>query len=332
MGEIQATITPGQQTTLLPNLLSGSTIFNNSTTGSVWVSETPSATPGNGYKVGPNGSIQWQISGQAYACTDTGVTETIALTISDRIGSPVNPIDVATATAEAVNKKGIPNVLIGEMVYNGGITTGAVAYSPWVLPVDVDKYASIILAITPTAQTVMEIRWLHEASGAVVEYRSITYNPAYQQPMFIELPVKSDQLVLAFTAVNSFVQIRAYASNRAMPDAIASTTAPYVGTLNAVFTAGVTVDFPGQVYSNGKPWFCRMVVTGTNTGKLVANTLDGAGNALALTLLDTATAPAGIDGKDWTGMVLLPPGVSKLSFLPNTSGTCVAKAQLIPSY
>lgn len=328
MSELQVLVTPGQQTIIAPQLGTGSTIFNKSATDAVWISGTPNPSPGIGYKVGGYGSIQWQNTGAAYACVDTGVTSPVSLSVSDHVGNPVNPVDVATAVASQLNLKGIPNVLLGSMVYSGAPTIAG----SFTVPVNMSQYGSIVLRLTTTKKTVMDLAWIDSATGAYVLDQSYILNGnAATSTVQIVQSVKADQLRIGLTNVPDSPSISVYASNRILQDSIQGANLSFTSLLNQAFTATVPVDFSGQFVSNGKPLFARFVVTGANTGKLACNTLDAFGTASQLTVIDSTVGVTGNDGKDWTGMLLIPPGVCWFSFIPNVTASYVAKIQLIPS-
>lgn len=84
----------------------GATVYNNDSSLSVWISDTPSTAIGNGYQIGPLGSVFWESERAPWAIVGNDLagvlgTTSVLLTVSDNIKEPVNPVSNAIAIANA---------------------------------------------------------------------------------------------------------------------------------------------------------------------------------------------------------------------------------------
>lgn len=124
----------------------GATVYNNDSTLAVWISDTPSTSIGNGYQIGPLGSILWQSERPPWAIVGNDLngvlgTTPVLLTVSDNIQEPVNPV----SNAVAINLSGIPVTAKTIPVWrdaNGNPTTYAPGTSTPML--DVSQYSTLI--------------------------------------------------------------------------------------------------------------------------------------------------------------------------------------------
>lgn len=323
MAEQTVTVTPGTMATLSVNMVAGTTIVNQSGTDAVWVSSTPAAAPGVGLRIGALGSLSWAASGPVYAVTDTGVVNPVTLSLSSLANNPVNPADVGSAVAAKLLAQGVPNVLQGDVIFNGTVP-GVTAK----IFTGLAKYASLSITVnSPNHGQIWD--FLQEAQGYTTSDISIpqAINPGGSFPLTISLPVQGDLLSIGWSYADPGVSITIYASNRPQPFQILSaSTQPVTASLNQAFTTGLNADFPPILTGNGKPWQARAVVTGAgNKGFLGIRTLNG-----SLDILDTQGGFAGSDGTELDREFIMPIGITRFYFGPRTTGTYTVVLTLLP--
>jgi hypothetical protein len=326
-------VTPANVTTVNVALPTGATIYNTDTANAIWVSSATGVTPGTGIRVGPRGSIQWTTNGAAcYACTDTGVSQSVTITVSTDTANPVNPIDVATATATALLAQGIPSVFLGELIESGTnlpALGGPNTYG--FLNLDVSRFASIVVYLNPGA--IGQISTTCQDGSGAYNLGSFDFPYTYTAGggVSFAIPVTGPllDLVLASTATTYVYAV--YGSNRSVPAnrVFTGTATNKIFRVSQAFTDGTRVDIPVPFTSNGKGVYCRIVVTGGGKGLFGYMGFNAAGALEQCDLVDTSLGAVGVDGSETRLEIYLPPGKIQLYFYPRFTGTYIFKATLV---
>lgn len=236
--------------------LSGSTpdnytIYNTDTANAVWIANKNSVKPSLGMRLGPLGTLNWQkTSGLAYACVDTGVAAPVVLNVSNDITDIVNPVDVATATAIAILAHGVPNVILTETLFNGGLANNGS------ISMDVSGQGCVIIHIRQNSGAAINVGiqcTFTDASATIQEsfFLSVPVDPL-SGPGNIdaawEIPVSNSILtVVGMTTGASTVAVTVVGSNRIVPKLrqLNNNYVPRVLGINGVaFAAGVSIQLP----------------------------------------------------------------------------------------
>jgi hypothetical protein len=330
-------VTPNTVTTVNVALQVNATLYNTDTVNAVWVASTPGVSPGTGIRIGPLGSLQWTTDkAPCYACTDTGVTTSIPITVSTDTANPVNPADVATATALALLNGGIPNVLTGDIIYNGqlqGTGWGAGQFS--VVPkvfgtptdyMDFTKYASVMLAIYVQNPCLLTLQWSDVNAGGTIftsQPYVITHAPA---TIYLAQTVKARNLTLQFSLTqfpNPGLQV--YASNRTIPDGVTQSDVGYNSSI-ALTAWGVSqqVEFGKAFASKGGTHGIRIsssFAPAVVKGFFGYRYIDESGNAFVNFVTSTHIAVTGPNGETEIFMnTVLPPGILTLLWQNSITG------------
>lgn len=192
MSETLIQVNPGAISTLQMALGSGSTIQNQNPNNAVWVSNNPALVPGVGTKIGPLGSLTWTTPGvSVFATVDTGVITPVMLSVSSDITQPVNPVDVATATAAQLLKQGIPNVMLTDTV----VPMQAISKGSTIDLTGMSKYASLVFGFSDSSSTqAYTITFLDTGMGWTFSDMGV---PPFNG-LSITVPVMGDHLQVSF--------------------------------------------------------------------------------------------------------------------------------------
>lgn len=103
------TITVSSSTTpvALGNVAAGSLIINNDSNNVVYLAGSTSVSSVNGIRLGPLGSLSWVLDSPVYAIGDVANLKPGNIQVSNLADNPINPIDVAVATAIQLNTRGL---------------------------------------------------------------------------------------------------------------------------------------------------------------------------------------------------------------------------------
>lgn len=329
-------VTPNVVTTVNVQLQVNATLYNTDTVNAVWVATTPGVSPGTGIRIGPLGSLQWTTDkAPCYACLDTGVTVAVPITVSTDTANPVNPADVATATATALLNQGIPNVLTGDIIYNDsltGTTWGAGEFA--VIPklqitptdyMDFTRYASVMLAVYVQDACLLTLQWSDVNAGGTIftsQPYVITHAPA---TIYIAQTVKARNLTLQFSKTQfPSPGLQVYASNRVIPDGMTQCDVGYNSTIAArAWGVSEQVDFGKAFASKGglhglrlSSSFAPAVVKGFFGYRYI----DESGNSFVNFVTSTHIAVTGPNGETEVFMnTILPPGILTLLWQNSTT-------------
>jgi hypothetical protein len=322
-------VTPGITTTVNVQLATGATLYNTDSVNAVWVSTTPGVSPESGIRISPLGSLQWTTDkASCYACLDVGVTQVVNLTVSTDTQNPVNPTDVATATATALLAQGIPNVLTGDIIYNGqlaGTGWGAGQFS--VVPkvfgtptdyMDFTKYASVMLAIYVQDACLLTLQWSDVNAGGTIftsQPYVITHAPA---TIYLAQTVKARNLTIQFSLPqlpNPGLQV--YASNRVIPDGVTQSDVGYNSSIAlTAWGASQQVEFGKAFASKGGTHGIRIsssYAPAVVKGFFGYRYIDELGNSFVNFVTSTHIAVTGPNGETEVFMnTVLPPGILTL--------------------
>jgi len=315
MAESSVTLFPGRVTTVSTGMAAGTTIYNGDPGNAVWISANPTPGPGQGgIRVGPKGSVSWTTDGVAvYGSTDTGVTTAVTLVLSPNVGSLVNPIDVGVAVATQLAVQGVPNVLLGSLIFNG--TVAGVTGKTFT---GLDKYASLTVTVdSPNSAQLWQ--FLMQAGGITTNTFTIpqAITPGSSTPLTITLPIQGDTLSIYWSYLDAALNLTVYASNRPQPFQILSTSTQALSmNLTQAFTFGQKYDFPTILTGNGKTWQARMVVTGGFKGFLGFR-----GFSTDIDMFDSTGGFAGTDGQEIERDYIMPAGITRAYFGCRSAGT-----------
>lgn len=237
-------IKPGPAVQISGSNVTDTTLYNMSTTGAIWVGNSPSVSPNNGMRIGPLGTAHWaKDAGLAYACVDTGILTTINLNISNDISNPANPVDVATATATQLLAQGVPNVLVQSTLLNTTLVAN-VGQS-----MDVSGQASITITASTagtTQQVVLQCFFYDPVSGQsdLAFYLTVPANTFSTKGEWV-IPVTNSSFNIVAPTGSPSTAVVIRGSNRPVPSIrqIGTTPVPRQLGLFAIFAAGTPVTF-----------------------------------------------------------------------------------------
>lgn len=331
-------VTPNVVTTVNVQLAVGATLYNTDTVNAVWVANNPGVSPTSGIRIGPLGSLQWTTDkAPCYACLDTGVNVAVPITVSTDTANPVNPADVATATATALLNQGIPNVLTGEMIYGDQLPMSAVTYGDYcTVPItfadsgvymNLSGYASVMLAIYVQTACLVTVEWSDvDAGGSIYTSQPYVMTHTGGAYLYIAQNVKSKNLNIRFSVTQaSNPYLFMFASNRVLSDGVTQYDAGYNSTIpNRVWGVTEQVNFSGKFESKGGLHGIRLSSSfglAVCKGFFGYRYVDAQGVSFVNFITSTHAAVAGPNAEtEIFANVILPPGVLTLLWQNSTTG------------
>lgn len=327
MTEQSVAILPGRVTQVAAAMASGTTLYNADSTAGIWVSASPSPGTGTGFRIGPQGSVAWTTDGApVYAATDPGVTRTLPLTVTDNIGSPVDPVSVGAAVAAQLLAKGVPSVLTG----------ASVPFTNLGAAVDVSGYASVTVNLYVTAPTLVTYTFTTAADIPYNEVGGGQYVMAAQGWLTFTTDVTGPFLRVSTSNAGALFKVNLYGTNRALGTSVRSVSASAYTDPNDSWTNGVLTSLNMALVTNGGNHRVRLAVTGSAKGFLYVTAWDPSTNAIRnIAILDTGMGHVSPSGggtiTEVQDNVILPAGSLTFSFYPATTGTYQVVASVIPT-
>lgn len=134
-------VAPGAPT-YVGTLVAGTLIINTDANNAVYVGGSTTVSTTVGIRIGPLGSMTWNVTANVWAVVASGVSSPVLITLSDQVDNPNSPLDVA----QAIISQGIPSKLLVTTV--GTFTIPPASTGPLVVPADLTAYASILVTAT----------------------------------------------------------------------------------------------------------------------------------------------------------------------------------------
>lgn len=263
---ITTVITPGASpvmvTEYMPNDGAGAQVINTAASGTIYAGTSSSVQQSNGIPIPAGASVQWTEPGQLWVVAGDDATDPITLITTARINSwTPSPEAVAIATATALLKQGIPNVLLGKTIFNGPLTENTA--------LDVSQYASLNIQVRPNnAPAVIGYGFQDENAANLDTGQFSDADPAL--PITYRLPVSGPTLTLVPITANS-PWLTVYGSNRTVPNVSVNTpNVPQTFGIGGAFASG---SFYYPLDGNG---FAQVVTDGPTTIYLQAYTANTA--------------------------------------------------------
>lgn len=215
----------------------GFLLYNNDAVNSIWISSVQAVSPGNGILLGPFATAQWSYNkGLPWACVDTGVTTPVLITITNDVSTLDNPAAVAAATAAALLLQGVPQVFVQEEVYNGTVPYGQL------LPLDVSKYASIIVMITSATDPFNFVLVGAPEIGAESATISMSAASPGASAGSWTIPVTSKQVdIINYSPTTANPKLIVIGTNRTSPKPVQNPLTSKTTTLRVLSYTGATV-------------------------------------------------------------------------------------------
>lgn len=261
------------------------TLYNNDSTNGVWVSSVENMKPGNGMLVGPLGTCDLAPNKQVYACVDADVLTAVSVTISDDVSNVQNPVAIAAAAASLLLAGGIPNVLIQDQIFFGGLP--AVNNNTGWIPVS--KYSSLTM-ICDTAVTANQYVYAFSNDQLMTSYTDYFTGQLNQQ-----IPVRGKYFKVTSRAITAS-HITILGSNRPLntshDQVFSNANMPALFALaSQAFTNGSISTFP-VVSSNRNPTGQCFLSGSMSTGTLARGIInyvytDESFNTQSIPLTDT---------------------------------------------
>jgi hypothetical protein len=257
------------------------------------------------------------------------VNAPVNLTISDNAVNPVNPVDIATATANAINAQGIPNVLTGKVVYSTGVPL--LTYPT----IDVSGFASVSITINMSGPGYIYY-WFEDVNGYTTSgYRQISIAAACSAS--ITAPVTGPILYMGMSA-STGATAAVYASNRVLPATFSfggnpTSQSGWADNVTFAWVNGTVQAIGNRLLStNGGMHFARFNMAGTGGGYMkcsdFTNIFPPNQN---FTVVDSGAFHAGPSSTlEVQMMINFPPGLHRILFLPTVSGTYNVGGVIIP--
>ncbi len=306
MSEQNLSVLPGVVSYLNVNLAEGSTIYNGSTSSSVWVSEQPAITPGIGTRIAPFGSLRWTKSTALYACVDTGVVDAVPLVISGNVDQLSDPYGIATA----INSLGVPNPVVTEVIQEG-VVTGSQLLIP-----NIERFASLIIRVFDVVIS-SNVGMLYTNN-----YDSVTMVQTPMAPPIVvgpqtyivyQVPVLGDQVQLSFELPGTY-SIKVTGTNRVLPFSMLGPDTMVRSQLNTAY--GTSGTFIASMYSGGglaNLWLesptanlVRLGYQKTSGNLFLGSNLNGYARGSSTVIQQ---------------QILLPPGAIRLAIFAQVAGT-----------
>lgn len=209
MGAFPVTVRPGPPQQLSGSAITeGSIVRNNDSANAVWVDNKQSISPGNGFRIGPLGYIQWTNKGSTatpWGCVDTGVVSPVALTISENVNQQDDPVSVGIAVAEQVNAIGVPATLFGAEIYNALGAPGTL---------DVSKYSMLSISASIAGAPGAFRMIFQDLAGNNIAFKDISMPDGASSVQFL-INVPGPNLVIQLANGGGWF-FRIFGSNRAI--------------------------------------------------------------------------------------------------------------------
>ena len=162
-----ATLAPGGPAQLLTEFAAGKDaplLIINTGTDLAWVAGNSSVGPASGVPLEPGTALPWTTPGIVYAVADATAAAPIPLYITSAASAwTPSPATIAAEVATALLAAGIPNVFLSAQLLNDDLSN----LPANTLPLDVHKYASLQIALTPGgAVTTLTAQYVFYADAA----------------------------------------------------------------------------------------------------------------------------------------------------------------------
>lgn len=326
MAEQSVAVIPGQTVQVAASLAAGTTLYNGDATAALWVSSAPTPGQGSGFRIGPQGSVNWATSGPCYAAVDAGVTRTLTLTVTDSITAPVDPVSVGAAVAAQLLAQGVPSVLTGEDVPVVNLGT----------PVDVSRYASLTVNIYVTAATLVRF---HFNTAPALPYNEVgggEYVMAGAGWLTFTTDVTGPWFSLETTTPGALFRMNLYGTNRALGTVVRNVSSSIRDGVTRAWAVGDGYTFATPLITGGGLHRLRLATTANLKGYLSVTTWDPTASAVSSSfILDTGMGHA--SPQVTTGItevqdnVILPAGQLVFTFTGYTSATAQVLLSVIPT-
>jgi hypothetical protein len=270
-----------------------------------------------------------------FAVVDTGVSKPVSLVVSSDVTNVQNPEAIAIATASQLLAQGIPNVLIGKVVYDGFLT--GTAGLPITIPVDLSGYASVQVFITGIVNTcLLSYQWLDAVTLQPYANRNLVISSGGARITFAS-PVRSPTLAFILSSINGVnpPHVRIYASNRIVADdkVFTDPSGEGVSISSAVaWISGNAYTLSGNYLSPGGLHYARFSAQAGFKCFWGYNTVDGNNVMTTRYIADTGGCHTSANGNLDTEIVLaIPAGVLTLAILAMASGAFGITVDLQPA-
>lgn len=293
------TLQPNAVQTISAQLAQATTITNQSTTESIWISSLPSVAVGNGQKVGALGSLQWA-GGPCYGIVDGSAPANVRL--SSSVSQIVDPVSVA----QAINAAGVPNVLSGGSVPVPGD-------GQW----QVGQYASLSINLLTSGNGILKIAFFPPNNANPIYQETYTIGQGINGFLLVTNVYGSVMTITAQGGGFSVTNLVVYGSNRAVPrDKLVPSTLMLNAGLTQIYNANTRYTLQSVVTPGGLATLNFRASAGLITAANVATSwgfeyYDSIAGSLQFQNIvnNKAFTADALGNYGWTGEFLLPPGV-----------------------
>lgn len=326
-------VQPNNTTTLSVSMSPGASITNTDPVNAVWLDDTPGVAPGYGLRLGPKGSTNWTApTHPVYACTDTGVTSPVTVTISDTMQDTNNPVDIGVAVSQQLLANGVPNVLTGKVLFSQANPPLIAAAQGDNVICDTSGYASIMVTIS-NKNIPVKI-----TCSFADEYRALMTERTYHmtvgnRSLKLQIPVTGPKFVIKVSTADPLANLHIYGSNRTTVEKVtARTPITNYSTGTVAWTAGQIAALTDMTTDGGLTQI-RWVVGGTGTGQLGVYNVNEDGTLNAIALLDTNSPGAHtstVSGTEVHTQIITPPGNILFLFIARTAASYIVQLSAVP--